>query len=94
MLRLLRRRKSEKPSVSNGFSDCLGVPFAALSEPPSADYRGFYTTECPCGSDWMLICTRFDPETRLPGFYLLDARCGVCGAWLTAPTPIDEEAQW
>lgn len=89
MMRLLRRRKPEKVNDSNDFSDWLGAPFAALSEPPSADYRGFYTTECPCGSDWLIICCRFDPETRLPGFYLLDARCGVCGAWITAACPED-----
>lgn len=64
-------------------------PFAAVIEPPRADYRGVPTVACPCGCDFFIVCTRFDEETRLPGFYLLDARCASCGAWLTPPTPID-----
>lgn len=87
MLRLFGRRKSEKPLIFNDFS----APFSGLAEPPTADFRGMSSTTCPCGCDFLIICTRFDPETRLPGFYLLDARCAACGSWITAPTPVDGE---
>lgn len=80
------RRRTENALLRNGFS----APFDGLSEPPSADYRGVPTLRCPCGCDWIVIVTRFDGEERLPGMYLLDARCASCGAWLTPPTPIDE----
>lgn len=76
---------AEKPLISNGFQ----APFMALLEPPTADYRGLPTLHCPCGSDFLLMCTTFDPDTRLPGFYLTDGRCASCGAWITLPTPID-----
>lgn len=56
----------------------------------AADYRGTPTLVCPCGSDLFAMFARFDPETRLPGFYLLDGRCAECGSKLTLPTPIDE----
>ena len=84
------RRNARKPLNTNGFQP----PFDGLSEPPTADYRGIATHACPCGSQWMAIVTRFDSDTRLPGMYLLDARCAACGAWLTAPTPIDEGSVW
>lgn len=61
-------------------------PFASTS----ADYRGEPLLECVCGCDMFIIIARFDPETRLPGFYLTDALCAACGSLLTAPTPIDE----
>lgn len=86
MLRLFTRRRVEKPNEINDFS----APFSGLAEPPAADYRGMSSTTCPCGCDFLIICTRFDPDTRLPGFYLLDARCAACGSWITAPTPVDE----
>lgn len=62
-------------------------PFAALSEPASADYRGVPTLECPCGSDMFLIATIFDQETHLPGLFMLDAMCAFCGALLTVADP-------
>lgn len=68
-------------------------PFHALSEGPTGDYRAEPTFCCPCGSDLFLIATIFDPDTRLPGMYLLDAMCAHCGALVKAPCPIDEEAQ-
>lgn len=82
----LRRRKTEKALRTNGFS----APFDGLAEPPSADYRGIPSAVCPCGSSWFAIITRFDTVERIPGMYLLDARCACCGAWVTAPTPIDD----
>lgn len=89
----LRRRQAPpeppKPIEINGF----GVPFDALAEPPAADYRGLPTLECPCGSDWFLLCARYDRDTRLPGFIVLDGRCASCGSWVTLPTPIDGDAQ-
>ena len=62
-------------------------PFAALSEPATADYRGVPTLECPCGSDLLLICAIFDQETHLPGLFMLDAMCAHCGALLTVADP-------
>jgi hypothetical protein len=78
--------KTRKPLQHNAFP----APFAGLAEPPTADYRGVRTCVCPCGCDMLVIVARFDEETRLPGFYLLDARCASCGSWLTAPTPVDD----
>lgn len=65
-------------------------PFDGLSEPPTADYRGVPSGACPCGCEWLVIVTRFDMTERLPGMYLLDARCASCGSWVTPPTPIDD----
>jgi hypothetical protein len=84
---LRRKRRTEKVLVSNNIS----APFSALSEPPAGDYRGIPSDTCPCGCDFLILCVRFDPDERLPGFYLLDARCASCGSWLTAPTPVDGE---
>lgn len=84
---LLRWRKREKPLVRKDFS----TPFNVLSEPPTADYRGIPTLECPCGCEWLIMCAQIDPETRLPGFILLDALCASCGALVTLPTPVDDD---
>lgn len=65
-------------------------PFQALSAEPTADLRGMPTFMCPCGSDLFTIVAKFDPDTRLPGFYLLDGMCVACGSLATMPTPIDE----
>jgi len=66
-------------------------PFHALEHPIKADYRGTPTLECLCGSDLLLVCAAFDPDTREPGIYMLDGMCACCGALLTLPTPIDED---
>ena len=65
-------------------------PFEATYELDAPDYRGFPTIQCPCGYDMFIVCVKFDPKTRLPGFYLLDGRCACCGAWVTLPTPVDD----
>lgn len=66
-------------------------PFHALEDPIKADYRGIPTHECPCGSNWILVCTVFDPETKLPGLYMLDGMCASCGALLTIDIPPTED---
>jgi hypothetical protein len=68
-------------------------PFHALEQPIKADYRGNPTLECPCGSNLLISCAVWDPETRLPGLIMLDGMCANCGALLTLPTPIDEELE-
>lgn len=71
----------------------MNHPFSLLRDEPAGDYRGEPTLVCPCGSVDVCIVTRFDEETRLPGFYLLDGMCAVCGALLTLPTPIDDRTE-
>jgi len=39
------------------------------------------------------IKARFDPETYEIAMYMLDCECAECGSLLTAPTPIDREAE-
>ena len=39
------------------------------------------------------IAAKFDPDTRLPGFYLVDGMCVACGSLATMPTPIDEGSE-
>ncbi len=68
----------------------MNHPFHALEDGPTGDYRGQPTFCCPCGSDLVVMVARFDPDTRLPGMYLLDGMCAACGALLTLPTEIDE----
>lgn len=82
-MKLWKRKKSNK---INGFP----APFVGLDEPPSADYRGVPTMTCPCGSDWLVMVFRYDPDTRMPGLLLLDGLCATCGAFLTLATPVDE----
>jgi hypothetical protein len=65
-------------------------PFHALEDPVRADYRGNPTLECICGSNMLLMCAAFDPDTREPGLYLLDGMCAHCGALVTLPTPVDK----
>lgn len=89
-MRLLRRMA--KPDKSLSHND-IPAPFSALMEPPNADYRGLSTLECPCGGDFFILCAKYDPETRLPGLIILDGRCANCGAWVSLPTPLDEDFQ-
>ena len=58
------------------------------------DYRGIPTCACPaCGSHLLEITASFNPDTYEIEMYLLDnARCAMCQAHLTAPTPIDHPA--
>lgn len=58
------------------------------------DYRGIPTCACPaCGSHLLEITALFSPDTYEIEMYLLDnARCAMCQAELTAPTPIDHPA--
>lgn len=85
-MRWLRKRKAaHKPAQKS-----MDHPFHALEDPIRADYRGIPTHECPCGSNWILVCAVFNQETKLPGFYMLDGMCACCGALLTIATPIDE----
>lgn len=83
----MRLWKRKKTSNTNGFL----APFAGLDEPPTADYRGVPTMTCPCGSDWLVMVFRYDPETRMPGLLLLDGLCATCGSMLTLATPVDED---
>ena len=64
------------------------LPFMALEEPGTADYRGMPTYVCPCGNDLFLMAVKFD-ESQLPAFYILDAMCASCGALVTLPCPAD-----
>ena len=58
------------------------------------DLRGIPTTACPnCNSAMLKINVRFDPETYEIAMYMLDCECAECGSLLTAPTPIDREAE-
>lgn len=76
--------------VARATAKRMDHPFHALEDPIRADYRGIPTHECPCGSNWILMCAVFDPDTKLPGFYMLDGMCASCGALLTIATPVDE----
>lgn len=80
----LRRKK---PLVNKAFP----LPYTTLNEVGEADYRGQPTFMCACGCEWFIMCTIFDADTRLPGFYLLDGLCAACGALVTLPTPADGE---
>lgn len=82
MIRWLRR----KPKTVGNYR-VLDHPFAGLGEPVTADYRGVPTLECPCGSNLLLVCCVFDPDTNLPGLILLDSMCAHCGALLTVADP-------
>lgn len=54
------------------------------------DARGIPTCNCPnCGSDLFRALVSFDPETYTIGMYHLDIQCNTCGAYATAPTPLD-----
>lgn len=53
------------------------------------DARGIPTRECPsCASTLFTIQAVFDENYEI-GLYLLNAECAICGALLTAPTPLD-----
>lgn len=59
----------------------------AKREPVKANYRGLPTHACPCGEKVFIVHAVFDDgEISLYG---LDVECSACGAYLTAPTPID-----
>lgn len=47
------------------------------------------THQCLCGNDLLAVAVRF--EDSQVAFYLLDVRCLACGAYLIAPTEIDDE---
>jgi hypothetical protein len=81
-------RWRKKPNDTNVFPP----PFSVCNEPPTADYRGIPTYVCPCGYDLFLICTKFDPDTRMPGMWLMDGMCSACGALLTVSCPADVDA--
>ena len=84
-MKWFRRKKSNDTKA-------FPLPFSALSEPSTYDYRGIPTLTCPCGCDWLLACVMYDPDTREPGMIILDGLCASCGALVTLPTPIDEGA--
>jgi hypothetical protein len=51
------------------------------------DYSGIPTHVCPCGSQIIKVACIFeDGEIVL---WFTEAECGLCGAKLTAPTPLD-----
>jgi len=54
------------------------------------DARGIPTCDCPnCGGNLFRALVSFDPETYMVGMYHLDIQCNDCGAFCTAPTPLD-----
>lgn len=54
------------------------------------DARGIPTCTCPnCGNTLFKALVAFDPETYTIGMYHLDIECFECGAFATAPTPLD-----
>jgi len=54
------------------------------------DARGIPTCNCPnCGNGLFRALVSFDPETYMVGMYHLDIQCNECGAFCTAPTPLD-----
>jgi uncharacterized Zn finger protein len=54
------------------------------------DARGIPTCECPsCGNTLFRALVSFDPKTYMVDMYHLDMQCNDCGAFCTAPTPID-----
>jgi hypothetical protein len=59
---------------------------------PKGDYRYVGpVTECPvCQGTWMHVLASWDPETNMPGAWLLDVMCIDCDVLLAAPTPMDE----
>jgi hypothetical protein len=83
------RWRGRKPLQNKAFLT-VDMPFDAVTVASAPDYRGIPTSRCPCGYNMFIVCTTFDEDTRLPGFYLLDGRCACCGAWVTLPTEIDE----
>jgi len=51
--------------------------------------RGIPTSSCPeCGTNIFKILVTFDENYDIEQ-YLLDAECAECGAFVTAPTPLD-----
>jgi hypothetical protein len=55
------------------------------------DARGIPTCECPsCGGTLFKILAMFDSTTYTIGMYHLDMECHGCGAFCTAPTPLDD----
>lgn len=66
-------------------------PFAIKTGKVAGDYRwAGPTSQCVCGSTLFYMLASFDPETRLPGFYVLDGMCVACEVLVHLPTPIDE----
>jgi len=56
-------------------------------QPAKQDYSGIPTHVCPCGSRLIkTVCMFEDSDIVL---WFTDAECGLCGAKLTAPTPVD-----
>ena len=55
------------------------------------DLQGTPTTVCICGSKMWKITVMWDNESREVSWYDLRQECKECGAFATAPTPIDEE---
>lgn len=65
-------------------------PFQSVAE-ATEDYRwAGPTSECMCGGTMFLLMVAFDPEERLPGFYITDAMCMKCKALVRVPTPVDD----
>jgi len=83
------RLKRKKSLVNKAFP----LPYTALNEMGEADYRGQPTFMCACGCECIIMCTVFDTDERLPGFYLTDGLCASCGALVTLPTPVDSEGE-
>ena len=54
------------------------------------DARGIPTCICPqCGGNIFRALVSFDPKTYTINSYQFDVQCHGCGAFTTAPTPID-----
>ena len=65
-------------------------PFYSILEGISGDYRWAGPSgECLCGNTMFAMVAVFDPNTRLPGYYLTDGMCVSCNALVRLPTPID-----
>ena len=54
------------------------------------DARGIPTCVCPnCNGSLFKALVSFDEDTYTIGMYHLDIECNGCGAFATAPTPLD-----
>jgi len=56
-------------------------------QPAKHDYSGIPTHACPCGSRLIKISCMFEDNEIV--LWFTDAECAICGAKLTAPTPVD-----
>jgi len=85
-------RLSKLAEANMGRPKLAPHPFIDMT-PSGIDYRDLGPTlECVCGSYQFYILCSFDPDTREPSAYFVDAMCAGCNAITKAPTGVDEEA--